>query len=108
MLLYHITSPELWERAAEIGKYRHPSLKTEGFIHCSTEAQLPETLKRHFADAKEVLILAIVERRVRGKLKWETATNEELYPHIYGTMPIECVEFMDMWLKNAQGEWEKC
>ena len=38
--IYHITPRQDWEKASSEGTYRADSLETEGFIHCSTSAQL--------------------------------------------------------------------
>jgi uncharacterized protein (DUF952 family) len=37
--IYHITSKEAWQNAQAAGYYSHPSLETEGFIHCSEAHQ---------------------------------------------------------------------
>lgn len=106
MLIYHITDKAKWEDALSHNVYKHPSFKTEGFIHCSTLEQLPNTLKKHFANENEVIVLSIVEKRVHHNLKWDTIENGEIFPHIYGNIPIEAVEDQHFWLKNQKGEWE--
>ena len=35
-MILHITSKQDWEKAQIDGEYKALSLKTEGFIHCST------------------------------------------------------------------------
>ena len=39
-MIYHITSRRAWREAQQRGDYRVASLETEGFIHCSTDAQI--------------------------------------------------------------------
>lgn len=108
-MIYHITTHALWEDGLRMRVYRHPTLKSEGFIHCSTLAQLPQTLERHFANETEVVILSLVENRIpKGLIKYEESTNGELYPHIYCTIPIHAVEVPEIWMKSPEGVWEKC
>ena len=107
MIIYHITDHALWQEALERGTYRHPSLAAEGFIHCSSEAQLQPTLDRYFAEAKEVVVLGIVDRRVKQSLKWEESTNEELFPHIYGGFEITAVEEQFSYSRGKDGAWER-
>ncbi len=106
-MIYHITSKSLWEYALNYHFYKHPSLKTEGFIHCSTLIQLPTTLKRHFSGTKEVIVLEIIEKKVSEILKWEAATDGELFPHIYGKISVGVIQNQFIWAENAEGEWEK-
>ena len=37
--MFHITTLQVWEQQKATGSYRHESLETEGFIHCSNEGQ---------------------------------------------------------------------
>ena len=48
MLIYHIVLPDKWAEF-DSGLYRHASLATEGFIHCSFEEQLPGVIERYNA-----------------------------------------------------------
>jgi uncharacterized protein (DUF952 family) len=106
-MIYHITESALWQRALALGFYVHPSLKEEGFIHCSKENQLGEVGDEHFADAKEVLVLHIVERRIKDKVKYEEVDGEE-YPHIYGKIPIDAIEDITIVERGDDGafKWE--
>jgi uncharacterized protein (DUF952 family) len=63
------------------------SLATEGFIHCSHEAQLSGVLKRYYSGVSEVIVLSIDSDKLTSPLVEEPSTNDELYPHIYG--PID-------------------
>ncbi|MFN0200305.1 MAG: DUF952 domain-containing protein [Bacteroidia bacterium] len=106
-MIYHIADIAAWEHALLSTHYSHPTLASEGFIHCSTEAQLVNTMNRHFAEQTELLVLTIVEKFVRTKLKWEESSHNETFPHIYGRIPLEAVETISKWAKNAEGVWEK-
>lgn len=63
----------------------------DGYIHLSTEAQLQETLDKHFA-GQEGLWLAAVDLEALGDaVKWEPSRGGQLFPHIYGPLPLDAV-----------------
>ncbi|MDQ4123119.1 MAG: DUF952 domain-containing protein [Acidobacteriota bacterium] len=86
MISYHITTPEQWTQFADKDFYEAESLKTEGFIHASFAEQLEETLKIHYRDAQEVLLLTIDSEKLTSKLLVEKSRNGEDFPHIYGAI----------------------
>lgn len=88
------------------GTYKIPSLVAEGFIHCSTRAQLLESAQKHFEGHDRLVVLHIVEKRVKDLLKWEPSRDGALFPHIYGAIPVEAIEDLEILSRNAQGEWE--
>lgn len=86
MFIYHIVLPHVWERFKGRPSYAPESLTTEGFIHCSYQAQLEGVLKRYYSNAPKVLILKIDTDKLLPKLVEEPSTNNEIYPHIYGRL----------------------
>ncbi len=84
MLIYHIVTPEVWEKFKDEPDYEAESLQTEGFIHCSYRNQLDDVLRRYYKNADKVLILSINLHFLTAKFVAEPSTNREIYPHIYG------------------------
>jgi uncharacterized protein (DUF952 family) len=84
MKIYHIVTPEVWEKFKDEELYEAESLAMEGFIHCSFEGQLEGVLERYYQDAEKVLIMEIETNKLFSKMVSEPSTNDELYPHIYG------------------------
>ena len=107
-MIYHLIPPADWEKVLEKGqiKYKPQSLKTEGFIHCSTEEQLFESAELHFAEHEELVVLCIVDKWIKTKLKWEEGRNQELFPHIYGYLPLHAVDTTRHIVRNADGKFE--
>ena len=72
---------------------------TEGFIHCSTAAQLESSGRRHFAGQTGLVVLEIDPGKLRWELRWEGAAEpgtspsnqSELYPHLYGPLDLDAV-----------------
>jgi uncharacterized protein (DUF952 family) len=110
--IFHITTREQWNHAALAGKYQADSLVTEGFIHCSTAAQLQSTGRRHFAGQTGLVVLEIDPGQLRWELRWEKSQGGgpragsaehgeeggrppsekgEDYPHLYGPLDLESV-----------------
>jgi uncharacterized protein (DUF952 family) len=90
MLIYHIVLPEIWA-AFDSGLYRHASLATEGFIHCSFEDQLEGVIERYYAAVPELVILEIESDRLMSRMIKEPSTNREIYPHIYGPINRDAI-----------------
>lgn len=63
----------------------------DGYIHLSTAEQLRGTLDKHFA-GQEGLWLAAVDLDALGDaVKWEESRVGQLFPHIYGDLPLDAV-----------------
>jgi uncharacterized protein (DUF952 family) len=63
----------------------------DGFIHLSTAAQLTETVDKHFAGQVD-LHVAAVDLAVLGEaVRWEESRGGQLFPHIYGVLPLSAV-----------------
>lgn len=107
-MVYHLTTLAQWEKYLQhmAGDFMAPSLKTEGFIHCSTKDQVLESAERHFAGEEELVVLCIVEKRVKNLLKWEPSRNEELFPHIYGGIPLEAIETTESLQRDGKGKFD--
>jgi uncharacterized protein (DUF952 family) len=91
MLIYHIVTPEVWEKFETEDFYEAESLNTEGFIHCSFAEQLEGVLERYYAGAEKVLVLTIDPEKLSSKLVNEPSTNNEIYPHIYGRINRDAI-----------------
>ena len=91
MLIYHIVTPETWEKFKNESFYEAESLRSEGFIHCSYRNQLPEVLERYYKNAEKVFILHINPNLLTSKIISEPSTNREVYPHIYGEINRQAI-----------------
>ena len=89
--ILHITHRDRWETAKNLGSYRSDSLATEGFIHCSTLAQVLGSANRFFKQQTDLVILIIDIDRVTSEIKYEGADPQNLFPHIYGALNIDAV-----------------
>ena len=99
-MIYHITSRPEWDEARENGEYRAPSLETEGFIHCSTSAQVLPVAENFYKGKNGLLLLVIDETLLSSDLKWEPPAGGtpppgvlvgDPFPHIYGPINLDAV-----------------
>ena len=91
MFIYHIVLPEIWEQVRGERLYRHESLASEGFIHCSYEHQIDGVIERYYADQDELVILTLDTDKLAARLVAEPSTGGEIYPHIYGPLNMTAV-----------------
>lgn len=90
--ILHIDTPAEWEAARRSGEIAPASLAGEGFVHCSTRAQLDATLARHFAGAGDLVLLVLDRDTVAGDLRWdESHPGEPPFPHVHAPIPVTAV-----------------
>ncbi len=88
--VFHITEREAFAAALEAGAYTSASLRSEGFIHCSTRAQVVRSASRFFSGKSGLVLLCIDAARIAESLRYEAADGEA-FPHCYGPIPLEAI-----------------
>ncbi len=63
----------------------------DGYIHLSTFDQLTETVDRHFAGQTDLHIVEVDLEALGDAVKWEPSRGGQLFPHIYGPLPLNAV-----------------
>ena len=93
--LFHLAMAEDWKAARLSGQYdmstRGLRLDQVGFIHLSWREQVAGTFERFYADAESVILLTIDAARLTSPLRGDAIPSGELFPHLYGALPIEAV-----------------
>lgn len=91
-VIYHVTTKDDWKAAQEKGFYEHPSLKDEGFIHCSQEQQVAGVLERYFSGKTGLVKLVIDTDKLTSKYIYDwSPSTEDTFPHIYGPINMDAV-----------------
>ncbi len=92
LTILHITTPSAWAEAQQQGQYTADSLSTEGFIHCSTPAQVVYVANERFRGRTDLILLVITSQLVRPPVVYEDCyeTGQE-FPHIYGPLNLDAV-----------------
>jgi len=102
MTIFHITTEEQWQKAQEQGFYTAESLEKEGFIHASTEEQIPKVLAVFYQGQSNLVLLEIDLEQLEPEVRWEAPVHPkgqsveeiaetEVFPHIYGKINLNAV-----------------
>lgn len=101
-IIFHITTSAAWASrtmgpngeigtAAE-GAYRTEMLPIEGFIHCSTRAQVIQVANIRFRGQPGLVLLSIDTDRVKAAIRYENLEGgQQLFPHVYGEINNDAV-----------------
>lgn len=90
--LYHITSAREARAAAQAGRYTPHAFNREGFIHCSYVHQVVATANRTFRGRTDLVLLEIDPALLGCNVVDENLEGgAELFPHIYGRLPMSAV-----------------
>jgi uncharacterized protein (DUF952 family) len=103
--IYKICERAQWRAAEAAGRYRGSGVdERDGFIHFSTAAQLAETASKHFAKAADLTLVAVDAAALGAELKWERSRGGDLFPHLYGALPLRAVR----WARPLPDEIDGC
>ncbi|MEM9507626.1 MAG: DUF952 domain-containing protein [Cyanobacteria bacterium P01_E01_bin.35] len=90
--LFHITSLTEWQKALSTGVYQPQDFVREQFIHCSYRHQLLTVANRFYRGQGGLVVLLIDPTKIDSRLIEENLEGGvELYPHLYGVLPVDAV-----------------
>lgn len=90
--IYHMCRAEEWRAAQAQGAYPGSSQdRADGFIHFSTAAQVQVSAAKHRAGQSGLVLLAVDAEALGAALKWEPSRGGDLFPHLYGKLPLAAV-----------------
>ena len=106
MLIFKIVPRVEWE--AQSGDY-HGSAhdKVDGFLHFSTASQLPETLRLYYAQADDLILVAVEADALGPALKWERSQSRgEDFPHLFAPLPCDAMTWARTITKDSDANFE--
>ncbi len=109
--IFHLALPADWAGAFDTGEYcvstRGMTLSEVGFIHCSTREQVQATANRFYGDVEQLVLLTIDPTLVPSPIVHETPAPgvDELFPHIYGPLPVAAVNQATFWQRASGATW---
>lgn len=90
--VYKIASHEAYRVFAKTGVFPGmPIDLKDGYVHFSTAEQLAETLRLHFAGQGDVVVFSVRTDDLGTALRWEPSRGGQLFPHLYGELPISAI-----------------
>ena len=105
MLIYKIVPRAAWDSSG--GDYRGSAHdKADGFLHFSTATQLPDTLRLYYADADDLVLVAVDPAACGDALKWEHSPSRgEAFPHLYAALACDAMKWARPIAKDATGRF---
>ncbi len=104
-MIFKIVPRAEWE--AESGDY-HGSAhdKADGFLHFSTAAQLPETLRLYYAGQDDLTLVAVAADALGDRLRWEfSQSRNEDFPHLYAALPCDAIKWARPLERGTDGQF---
>lgn len=94
--IFHIAREDDWVAAQSERLYRVSTLgrtlEEEGFIHCALRHQVERIANAFYRDVPRLVLLVIEPERIDSEIRYENLEGgSELFPHIYGPLPIEAI-----------------
>ncbi len=92
MTVYKVIAVDLWKAAEDDGFYAGAGIDLEdGFIHLSTGRQARRTAQLYFKGQGDLLLVAVDAASLGDALKYEPSRDGDLFPHLYGPLPMAAV-----------------
>ena len=106
--LFHITTRAEADRALAAGTtYTPAAYAREGFIHCSYAPQVVATANRIFRGKSDLVLLEIDPSALTCRVVDENLEGgRELYPHIYGELPVTALAAVHAFPCGDDGRFE--
>ena len=90
--VYKIASCAVFDASAAVGTFAGmPIDLKDGYVHFSAAAQLAETLRLHFAGQGDLVVFSVRSHDLGTGLRWEPSRGGQLFPHLYGALPMSAV-----------------
>src|SRR5882757_6106255 len=91
-IIFHISKRESWDAAQAAGSYQAEMFPVDGFIHCSTDAQVVQVADARFRGQTGLVLLCVDTTRVAAEIRYENLEGgQQLFPHIYGEINNDAV-----------------
>ena len=90
--IYHMCRQDEWAAAERAGAYGGSSQDiADGFIHFSGPGQVVQSAAKHRAGQSGIVLLRVDPGKLGAALKWEESRGGQLFPHLYGPLPVSAV-----------------
>jgi uncharacterized protein (DUF952 family) len=104
--IYHIAAARDVELASGAGHYAPPEYDGDGFIHCSHVHQVVAVANRRYRGQHRLVLLEIDRARLACPVVVENLEGgAELFPHMYGRLPMSAVVAVHQFPCEADGRF---
>ena len=104
-IIYKICREDaLWREAERAGVFRGAAIDArDGFIHFSTAAQVRRDRGEAFRGCGRLVLVAVDADSSGRRVKWEASRGGDLFPHLYGALPLAAVLWVTPLPLDADG-----
>jgi uncharacterized protein (DUF952 family) len=104
--ILHLAAADAWEAAEDL--YVPASFERDGFVHCSTPAQVAAVAERRFSGRDDLVLLTIEPPLLDAPVVWEDLEDEgERFPHVYGPIPRSAVIAVRPYRPGSDGRFPR-
>lgn len=94
-LIYKICAASLWDEAEAAGVFLGAGIDlADGYIHFSSRTQVADTARLHFSGQNGLVLVSVDADELGDALKWEASRGGDLFPHLYGSLPVSAVRLV--------------
>jgi uncharacterized protein (DUF952 family) len=95
-VIYKIVTRDQWLEAEKAGVFKGAPIDlADGYIHFSTAEQVADTAAKHFSGQGDLLLVAVEAAAFGNSLIYEPSRGGELFPHLYGELPLASVHSVE-------------
>jgi uncharacterized protein (DUF952 family) len=95
-MIYKICAAAAWRAAERAGEFAGAPVDfADGYIHFSAADKVAETAAKHFAGQRDLVVIAVDADALGASLKWEPSRGGALFPHLYGTLQLTAVRWVN-------------
>jgi uncharacterized protein (DUF952 family) len=110
-MILHFCPRDQWGAAVSAGSYAADTLKSQGFIHCSTPEQVAVPATALARGRRDIVLLEIDEGKLGKPVVWEEGDPPDpggkLFPHVYEPIPVAAVVAVHDYLPQADGTFRR-
>ncbi|MFQ5468034.1 MAG: DUF952 domain-containing protein [Kiloniellaceae bacterium] len=90
--VYRICPRDAWRAAEARGAFEGAAQdRRDGYIHLSRATQVAGSAARHYGGQAGLVLLTVDARTLGAALRWEPSRGGDLFPHLYGALPVAAV-----------------
>jgi uncharacterized protein (DUF952 family) len=91
-IVYKVMSTAEFMQMRRDGVFRGSTADiADGYIHLSRGSQLAATVDKHFCGVDGLMLAAVDLSRLGNAVRWEPSRGGQLFPRIYGLLPVDAV-----------------
>ena len=102
--IYKIMTSDQWAELERLRVFKGAPIDlTDGYIHFSRAEQVRETAAKHFSGQTDLHLVGVSTALIAADLIYEPSRGGQLFPHLYGDLPVSAVVSVEPLRLDADG-----